>query len=155
MRSSVYLETTIISYLAARRSRDVIVAANQRLTRDWWETRSTDFDLMISRTVLDEVAGGDGGAAQRRLLLVRGLRVLTPADAEVALAQKLASALRLPARAALDALHIATAAIAGADFLLTWNCAHIANATHRPAIESECRMGGYAVPLICTPPELM
>src|SRR5258708_4253873 len=103
MRSSVYLETTIISYLAARRSRDVIVAANQRLTRDWWETRSTDFDLMISRTVLDEVAGGDGGSAQRRLLLVRGLRVLTPADAEVALAQKLASALRLPARAALDA----------------------------------------------------
>lgn len=154
MKPSVYIETSIISYLAARPSRDLIVAANQQATHDWWRTRRTDFELVISSVVVDEVSQGDPAAAERRLDLVRGLRALSPGAVDDALARRLVSGLRLPHRGGVDALHIAVAAVNRLRYLLTWNCSHIANAALRPAIESICREQGYPAPLICIPPEL-
>ena len=134
MRSRVYVETTVPSYLAAWPSRDLVRAAHQQITREWWANRDA-FELYSSRLVVQECQAGDPQAAADRLeALVRGVP--------------------LPERAAADALHIAIAAVHGVDYLLTWNCTHIANVTLRPQIEAVCRAAGYECPLICTPEEL-
>ncbi|HAM59572.1 MAG TPA: DNA-binding protein [Candidatus Rokubacteria bacterium] len=155
MRSAVYVETSIISYLAARPSRDLIVAARQQVTHTWWRDRRPLFDLYVSQVVLDEVRAGDPEAAERRVALLAGLPVLdiTPEVAEVAAA--LIARVPLPPRAGADAAHIAVAAYHGIDFLLTWNSAHIANAELRPRVEQVCRESGYRPPGLCTPDELM
>lgn len=155
MKDSVYLETSIISYLAAWPSRDLMVAANQQATHEWWRVRRATFDLVISDVVVDEISQGDRAASERRLDLVRGIRVMRPGEADDALARQLVSRLRLPRRGAVDALHIAVAAVNQVKYLLTWNCSHIANVALRPGIESVCRECGLSAPLICTPPQLM
>jgi hypothetical protein len=152
---TVYLETTIPSYLTARPSRDLIVAANQQLTRLWWKARRQRYQLFVSQVVLDEAAVGDKGAALRRLRLLRGTRRLTVTDACRDLAQGLLDGTPIPAAAAADALHVAIAAVHRMDFLLTWNCTHIANAVMRPGIQAVCAAAGYNPPVICTPQELM
>lgn len=155
MKPSVYIETTIISYLAARSSRDVIVAGQQQTTRMWWEDRSSQFDLVTSELVLREAALGDAGAAERRTALLVGMRTLALTAEAESLATLLLERVRLPRKAALDAGHVSVAAVHGVDFLVTWNCTHIANAVLRPRIESACREAGYTPPTICTPFELM
>ncbi len=155
MKPSVYIETTIISYLAARPSRDVIVAGQQQTTRMWWDDRSSQFDLVTSELVLREAAVGDAGAAARRAALLIGMRTLASTAEAESLATLLLARVRLPRKAALDAGHVAVAAVHGVDFLVTWNCTHIANAVLRPRIESTCREAGYMPPTICTPFELM
>ncbi len=154
MKTSIYIETTIISYLTSRPSRDLRRAAHQEATCEWWATRAA-FDLYISQLVVDEAAAGDAGAAAQRLEALRGVpRLLLTADA-TALGQDLLREAALPSKATADALHIALAAVHGVDCLLTWNCAHIANATMRPKIEAICRAKGFQPPVICTPLELM
>lgn len=155
MRRTVYIETSIISYLAARPSRDLIVAARQQLTHTWWRERRPAFDLYVSQVVLDEVLAGDPEAAERRAGLLAGLPVLdiTPEVAELAAA--LIERVPLPRRAGADAVHIAVAAHHGIDFLVTWNSTHIANAELRPRVEQVCRENGYPPPVLCTPDELM
>jgi hypothetical protein len=155
MKPSVYLETTIPSYLTARASRDLIFMANQQVTRDWWDSQRTRFDLFISQFVLDEAGGGDADAAMRRLELVRGLPLLEAGDECLLLARDFSVEIPLPQRAATDALHLAVAALHGMDYLLTWNCTHLANAALRSRIESVCESANLAPPIICTPPELM
>ncbi len=155
MKSKVYIETSIPSYLAARRSQDVRVLANQETTTEWWENRRTHFDLFISEFVLAEAALGDPAAAQKRLDILRGISVLDSTDAVRALGSALIAQGPIPPRAAIDALHIAIAAVNGMEYLLTWNCSHIANAVMRPRIEEVCRTEGYEPPVICTPLELM
>ncbi|MBX3362575.1 MAG: type II toxin-antitoxin system VapC family toxin [Phycisphaeraceae bacterium] len=155
MKPTVYLETSVVSYVAARPSRDIVVAAQQQLTHEWWNTRRSDFELVISDVVSDEASAGDPDAAARRLKFLSGLRVLRPTDADASLAQALVARLSLPRRAAIDALHIAIAAANNVQYLLTWNCSHIANAVHRPGIQSVCVESGLSPPLICTPQELM
>lgn len=152
---SLYLETSILSYLAARPSRDVVTAARQQVARDWWVTRRGGFDLVISQAVLAEAAAGDPEEAGRRLGLVAGLPLLDLTSEAAALAQRLQALAAFPARAAADALHVALAAAHGMDYLLTWNLRHIANAERRPRIERACRAAGYRPPVICTPDELM
>ena len=152
---SVYLETTIPSYLTAWRSPDLVMAARQQLTREWWDNRRGDFELFISQLVLDEAGAGDRVAAARRLEAVEGLPLLGLQPDAQELAERLIRVLALPRRAAADAVHIALAVVNGMDYLLTWNCTHIANAVFRPIIESECRSLGYYVPVICTPEELL
>src|SRR5687768_14830534 len=142
MRPKVYLETTITSYLTARPSRDLIKAAHQHITQEWWRTR-TRFDLYISQIVLGEVSAGDAEAARLRLELLADLPVLTAGAEASKLAQELIVQGSLPAKAAVDALHIAIAVVNGMDYLLTWNCAHIANAAMRHKIEAVCRQHGY------------
>lgn len=155
MASSVYIETSIISYLAADPSRDLITAAHQQVTHTWWRERLSQFEVCVSQAVLDEVSAGDQSLASRRIEILQGVPLLE-LTAEVAdIAAALIARLPLPQRAGADAVHIAVSAYHGIDFLLTWNCTHIANAQLRPRIERICRELGYSVPVLCTPDELM
>jgi predicted nucleic acid-binding protein len=154
MKSRIYLETSVISYLTAWPSRDLVRAGHQETTREWWATRST-FELYISQLVLEEAAAGDPAAAAKRLEALRDVPVLELTAEATGLGRDLLREAALPAKAAADALHIAIAAVQGMDCLVTWNCAHIANATMRPRIEAICRANGFEPPVICTPLELL
>jgi predicted nucleic acid-binding protein len=155
MASSVYVETTIVSYLTARPSRDLVQRAHQQLTRRWWRTRRLLFDLYVSPPVVQEAAGGDPLRAQERLAALKAIPLLEATPEAMRLAVALVGAGAIPAQAAVDATHIAIATAHGVDYLLTWNCAHIANAAMRSSIESICRRAGYEPPILCTPEELM
>jgi len=150
----VYLETSVISYLTANPSRDLVLAGHQQVTRDWWLRRSR-FDLFVSDAVLAEVSRGDSQAASRRLEAIAGVPLLDASDDARTLAEALLDAAALPRRAAIDAAHVAIATTNGVDFLLTWNCTHIANAAIRAKLEDVCRRAGYVPPIICTPLELL
>jgi hypothetical protein len=153
MKPRVYIETTIPSYLTARPSRDLIRAAHQQLTREWWDQRA-EFDLYVSRLVLLECGAGDPDAAAERMASLAGLPVLSEVEPIIALADALLDGVPLPAKASADAVQIATSAVHRMDYLLTWNCRHIANATLRSRVEAICRAAGFEPPLICTPDEL-
>ena len=155
MGPSVYIETTVISYLTARPSKDLVQRAHQRLTQTWWRTRRSQFELYVSPLVLQEAAAGDPIRARHRLALVRNLPVLGPSPDAVRLARALMNRGPIPKKAEVDALHIAIAAVHGIEYLLTWNCTHIANARMRSEIESVCRDDNYEPPVLCTPEELM
>lgn len=155
MKPRVYVETSIPSYLTARRSRDLIATANQELTQEWWETRRDDFYLVISEFVLREASAGDPIAASNRLALIVGIPELNVTDEVGELARMLIEQIPIPKKAQLDAFHIAIAAVHGIDYLLTWNCTHINNAELRPRIEAICRCQGFEPPIICTPQELL
>ncbi len=155
MKSSVYIESTIPSYLAADPSRDLHFLADQQATREWWDLRRPEFDLYISEAVLAEVSAGDPGAAGRRLDVLKDIPILDATPEADRLAAKLLAQMVLPAKAAIDAQHIAIAVVNGLDYLLTWNCTHIANATLRGRIESICRSSGFTPTIIRTPPELL
>lgn len=151
----MYVETTIVSYLTARPTRDVVRRAHQRLTREWWQTRRNKFDLYVSPVVLQEAGAGDPLPARRRLAALSGLPVLAATPEAVDLARALVTYGPVPDRAEIDAFHIAIATVHGIEYLLTWNCAHIANAQMRTGIENVCRNLGYEPPVLCTPEELM
>jgi hypothetical protein len=155
MKPCVYIETTIPSYLAAWPSRDLVTAAHQQITRHWWEIRRHDFDLFISQNVLDEATSGDADAAKRRLEILANLPLLDINDEVGEFAQALLELVPLPPKAAADALHIAVAVVNVMDYLLTWNCSHLANAALRTKIEDACRKKGYVPVIICTPEELL
>ncbi len=154
-KQSVYLETTIASYLTGRPSRDLVLAAKQQTTRDWWDLRRVGFDLWISQIVLDEAAEGDPEAAERRLNLLAGLPLLEVDDEAIRLAASIVQEGVLPEKAARDALHLGVATVRGADYLLTWNCTHLANAEIMRVVGRFIRSRGYEPPIICTPDELM
>jgi hypothetical protein len=154
VKPKIYLETTISSYLSAWPSRDLVTAAHQQITREWWQARHEEFELFISQIVMQEASGGDPDAAARRLEILKDLPLLELTEEATALAQELVEQVPLPEKAAVDALHIALAVVHGMDYLLTWNCTHIANATLRSKIEAVCRSKGYEPPVICTPEEL-
>ena len=155
MRPTAYIETSVVSYLTARPSRDVVIAAYQEITREWWRECSDRFDLVASALVVAESRAGDPDAARIRIEALEAVTLLdaTP-DAEV-LAHALVETEAVPRQAADDAAHIAIAVTNGVDFLVTWNFRHIANAAMRARIEQVCRGAGYEPPVICTPNELM
>lgn len=154
VKPKVYLETTVISYLTARPSRDIVVAAHQELTRQWWDQRRNDHHLLVSEVVLREAAEGDPEAAERRSAALAGIDVLEVGEQALELAEELVRRGAVPDVAAEDALHIAIAVTNGVDYLLTWNCAHIANAAMRRAIDDVCLQRGYEPTVLCTPEEL-
>lgn len=155
MKSKVYVETSVISYLTSRQNNDLRAMANQTATIEWWETQSQNFDLVISEFVIAEASLGNPDAAKRRLAVANGIMELEVTENTRKLAEHLIRSHALPAKAEIDAYHVAVAAVNGIDYLLTWNCAHIANARTRPRIEASCRVAGYEPPIICTPNELM
>lgn len=155
MKKRVYIETTIISYLTAKPTKDVIRLAHQRITRQWWEQRRSAYELRVSQFVLDEAADGDPEAAARRLAALQGVRVLATSTEARALAKSLIGHRLLPEAAGIDALHLATATVHEVDFLLTWNCRHLANAELLREITRLVRMKDYEMPTVCTPEELM
>jgi PIN domain len=152
-RARVYVETSIVSYLTSRPSRDLLVAAHQQITREWWDGRNA-FELCVSQFVVDEARAGDVDAGLRRLDALQNLTILEMIDDAVELANRLVTYGGLPEKARVDAIHIAIAAVHGMDFLITWNCKHIANASTRATIERLCRGSGFEPPVICTPLEL-
>ena len=155
MKVRLCLETTIPSYLAGRPSRDLLVAAHQEITRDWWESRRSEFDVYVSELVVQEVKAGDVLLANQRLEIVRAIPVLAVNDEILQLARDLITEGPIPRRAAGDAVHIAIATVYGCEYLLTWNCRHIANAELHRAIRRVVEEYGYDVPSLCTPEELM
>lgn len=155
MLERVYIETTFVSYLTGCPSRDVVIAAHQQLTHEWWNTRRMNYELCVSQLVLTEAGGGDPEAAQDRLAVLRHLTYLETTPAALELAKALVGANAVPGKAADDALHIGVAATQRVNYLLTWNCRHLANATMRPWIEAVCAQHGVKAPIICTPEELM
>jgi len=154
-KKTVYLESTIPSYLASRPSRDLIVAGHQQLTEDWWVRRRKDFNLYISQFVIDEVSMGDSEIAQKRLNFLNDIPYLLINESVEDLASGLVSSRAIPKKAAQDAAHIAIAAVHSIDYLLTWNCRHIANAELIPIVSKICNSHGFTCPIICTPEELM
>ena len=136
MKPKAYLETTIISYLTSRPSRDIITAAHQQSTHEWWDNRRDKFDIFVSQIVIQEAGEGNDEAAVRRLDVIKNITQIEIQPEAVSLAQSLVTDGLVPEKAAADALHIANAAI-------------------RNAIADACRQRGYEPPIICTPEELM
>jgi predicted nucleic acid-binding protein len=155
MRQKVYIETSIVSYLTSKPSRDIIITAHQQITNNWWENQKSEYDLYTSQIVIDEASTGDPKAAQERLAKLNDLSLLEITDDIIGLAEKLMEHKCLPPKAVEDSLHIAIASIHNMDYLLTWNCKHIANAKMRPLIEKVIYESGLLAPLICTPEELL
>lgn len=155
MKGRVYLETSFISYLTARPSRDLVVAANQQVTQDWWHSRRTDFEVYVSGLVAREASIGDPEAAEKRLEIIGQLPLLQFEAKVFSLAGRLVEAGVIPEAAQADSLHVAIAAVNGMDYLLTWNFKHIANATMRSRIEHALFAAGYEAPIICSPQELL
>ena len=155
MKTRIYIETSIISYLTMRPSRDVVVAGHQAVTVEWWETSRDRFELVASQLVAQEAGTGDPEAAQRRLRALEVVSLLEITDEASALARQLISAGAVPETSLEDALHIAIAVTNGVDYLLTWNCRHLANAAMRTRIDGVCLDAGYGPVVICTPEELL
>jgi predicted nucleic acid-binding protein len=155
MKPRVYIETSVISYLTSRPSRDLIVAANQQATQEWWGKRLGNVEVFISQMVVQEASSGDDEAVSKRLQIISGFPLLEITPKAVELAETLIAEKAIPQEAAEDALHIALATVNGMDYLLTWNFKHIANAVLRSKVEAVCRLQGYEPPIICAPFELM
>lgn len=153
-KPTIYLETTIPSFLTARLSGDLIAAGRQLLTRQWWDGCRGKYEFFVSQYVLDEVAQGDAVAAAQRLEVLKDIDILKVDSEVVRLARRIVEAGLIPPKASTDAGHIAVASRYGLDFLLTWNCAHIANAEISKRIRAIMAAEGYELPEICTPEEL-
>jgi hypothetical protein len=155
MKPKIYLETTIPSYLTAWPNRDLVIASHQQLTREWWLKRRGVFDLYISQFVIDEAKAGDRAAARERMKVIGKLPMLDITPDVGKLASAIVGSRVIPRRAATDAAHVAVATVHGMDFLLTWNCAHLANAVLAKKLARICRSQGYECPYICTPEALL
>ena len=151
----VYIETTVVSYLAAWPSRDLLQVARQRITYEWWSRERFRYDLCTSQLVLDEASAGDPSAALRRLEFLEGLPLVDLTEAVGRVARAIVGSGLLPLTAARDAAHIAAASVHDIDILLTWNCRHIANAAIIKELEAVVVSCGYELPVLCTPEELL
>jgi len=152
---SVYLETTLISYLCSRPSRDLLVAAHQQVTSDWWTSRREAFDCFISQIVIDEVSAGDPDEARKRMEIINMFPVLEVTEEALLLAKAILSSEAIPPRAVREAAHVSVAAVHDVNYLLTWNCTHLANAQVIRRLSVVCNREGFHMPIICTPEELM
>ena len=155
MKSVAYVETSVVSYLTARPSRDVVIVARQQVTREWWRTARDRFELAVSELVIREARQGDPNAVSARLMRLEGVTLLDATEEAEQLARELIASGAVPPNAAVDAAHIAIAVTNRVHYLVTWNFRHIANAAMRSRIERACRNEGYEPPVICTPSELM
>lgn len=154
MKPTVYIESSVISYLAARPSRDVVVAARQAVTRDWWDNHRGRFELRVSQLVENEIRAGDRGAAERRMAFVLDIPRLDISDEARSVARGLISRGAVPPGSAEDALHIGISAAQGVNYLLTWNFRHINNVETALAVRGVVEQCGYRCPLLCSPEQL-
>ena len=152
---TVYLETTVLSYLVAIPAREILIAAHQQTTRDWWNSRKSEFRCYISQVVVDEISDGDPSEIQKRLAIADGLDLLSLTKDSEGLTEQIMKSGVLPPKAIQDAAHLAVAAVHGVDYLLTWNCKHLANAQIAKRISLLCEREGWVLPIICTPEELL
>jgi predicted nucleic acid-binding protein len=154
MASLVYVETSVVSYYTARLSRDIVTAARQTITQEWWDEARERYEIYISTLVVEEAKTGDAEAARKRLTAISGLPILEINNAAEELAKRLVDEELIPETSAEDALHIALATVHGMDFLLTWNFRHINNAEMKAKIRAAIEAVGYECPIICSPEEL-
>jgi len=154
MKQTVYVETSVFSYLTAP-TRDIVMAAHQQLTREWWEKGRNRVELFVSQAVVREASRGDPQAAVERLEVLKGIALVELDRKVLKFAQRIAKAEILPKKAKVDMTHLAAAVVHKMDYLLTWNCKHLANAALRKQIEQVCEKQGYSCPVICTPEELL
>jgi len=152
---TIYIETSIFGYLTARSTKNLIIAANIEITRDWWNNRRHYFTPYISEAVINEVALGDTEIASQRLALLRGFPLLELSQAVKDLAKTFLRQSNLPPKAHVDAIHIAAATVHNMNYLLTWNCKHIANPQMQRKLREISLNFGYQLPIICTPYELL
>ena len=155
MKPSVYLETSVISYCAAESSRDIVLLGKQTVTRDWWENHLSKFQTFLSPIVLEEIQRGNPKAASSRINLVKGVPLLGVNNEIIELAKTIYQEIQLPQKAQADAYHIAIPSFHQIDFLLTWNCSHIANPFIQRQLRRIIEACGYQPPVICTPQELL
>jgi len=155
MPSRIYIETSIVSYLTSRPSKDLIRSACQQITKAWWEHSRLTAMSYSSPYVVEEAGAGDPQAASNRLNALREIPLLPITPEIPELAEFLLLGGGLPAKARLDALHIACAAYHQMDILLTWNCTHIANPAQLPVMRGLCAAKGYKLPELVTPFELL
>lgn len=154
-KPKVYIETTIVGFLTARSSRDLVTQSKQQTTKEWWSEERSNFDLFCSPLVRREAGAGDTEAAEERLQALNHIPALRLTEESGELAEKLVGPGKIPSEYYEDALHVAVATVNGMDFLLTWNLTHIANATLRRVYEKVIRSEGYEPPVVCTPEELL
>lgn len=155
MKETVYLESTVISYYSARPSRDIVLLAHQQITHEWWAASQNEFDFFISEIVLEEIARGDREASSKRLELVHNIPILDLTDDIERNARIYSEELAIPARAFGDALHLALACVHKIDYLVTWNCAHLANGRTIKRLNELNRRLNIHNTTICTPEELI
>jgi len=154
MGASVYIESSVISYLTARPSRDVVTAGRQAITSEWWQKNLSRYEAYISVLVIEEISAGNAEAAAQRINIVEALPVVSISTQALALAAALLASKAVPANSDRDALHIAIAATQGAAYLLTWNFKHINNVETRALIAKVVSDNGFACPALCSPEEL-
>ena len=155
MKPSVYIETSVISYLTARPSRDLIIAGHQQMTVEWWDSVRLDVECFVSPFVILEARRGDTVYAQRRLEAIADFKVLELNEDVESLTEKYLQGLQIPEKAKIDASHLAVAAWHRMDYLLSWNCRHIASGRVRKVMQSINDSLGMHTPVVCTPEELM
>jgi hypothetical protein len=155
MKKKVYIETTIVSYLTGRPSGDLLIAARQLQTRQWWDEESKNYELMVSNAVLEEISEGNVDQAVKRMGLIEGVAVIVISDDVKDVAEALIQNCSIPASSYYDALHVAICAVYDIDLLLTWNCKHLANPFMLPKIYGVLQSLGYLSPLIVTPEQLL
>jgi len=155
MSTSVYIESSIISYLTARPSRDIVIAARQAITLDWWQNQRLKYEVYISTLVEEEIAAGDPDAAALRMQAVASISSVAISYEARALTEKLIMAKAIPLKCVEDAMHIAIAATQNTEYLLTWNFKHINNAVTKSLIANVIAANGYTCPVLCSPEELM
>jgi len=152
---TVYLETTIVSYYMARLSSDLVLAARQQMTRDWWESARSRYRVCISPLVIEEARQGDPEAAAKRLAVLQDIEVLNPSPEIEHTGMRLKEALSIPVNKQADSFHLAYTVHHRIDFLLTWNCAHLANAETERVLTDFARANNLWLPVICTPEEMI
>lgn len=155
MKPSAYIETSVISYLTGRMSSNLIVAAHQQITQEWWDNSLRYFSPFISVIVLDEASKGDKKAAALRLAKISHFPLLKINPDIEKQAEKYYRSLRIPEKARADAYHLAIASHYKVDFLVTWNCSHLANGFVIKQLKNINSELGIRSPVICTPEELM
>jgi hypothetical protein len=155
VKATVYLESSVISYLTARPSKNGLQAERQRLTQLWWRKLRPQFDCYVSDTVIEEICEGELMMAKKRMGAIKNFPRLAVSDDATKLANEILKRGYLPPKAATDAVHVAVAVDGGMDFLLTWNCTHIANAQVERQVAQICAAHEYEFPVICTPEQLM
>lgn len=151
----IYIETSVISYLTSRPSRDLLIAARQEATREWWELRNQVFQPLISNLVIQEVAAGDPNAALSRLKICQTVEQLGIDPAAMELAAKLIEVKAIPSNEEEDALHIALATTAKVEYIATWNFAHMVSPAAKFRLQKHIEQLGFASPLLATPEELL
>jgi hypothetical protein len=152
---SMYLDTSVPSYLTARWARDLATLRRQRITCLWWNGHRVRFDLFVSLRVRAEARAGNPEAATRRMEVISPLALIEPTEEAEKLAALILKETRLPDRARADAEHMGIAATAGMDYLLTWNCKHLANSDIRKKVTRTCKRSGFTAPELCTPEDIL